>query len=320
MNWNWIDEKRKAQPDAWRIATVVDERLHNAVLNGTLSEKCAMRRHDSADLAALSLVLGYRAVNGDRAMTSDEIEVYADLAMTMLNHSGGTDNSGTPICVWDNIRVLYGRCGITPLFFAKLYSRFGMNCEVIDLICIPERELQRMLGIFDSRVERIIKSINNVVYEDVTIPNPSEETMRRFIVAIAKNARHPNYVGPIERYAYIVMRYYLYNQSIDAIAEEFKRSKLTIEGLIRDWRHSVTRMLDRTDVWDDYFNHVAVCIFDNSPYNTKYPEFSFLHRIRFLMMHRTEMSRTDNVLLKRIMKKLKKYDSSCMVSRRENNE
>lgn len=319
MNWNWINEKRKAQPDAWRIATVVDEQLHNAVLNGTLSEACAMRRHCGADLAALSLVLAYRAVNGDRAMTSDEIEVYADLVMTMLNHSGGTDNSGTPICVWDNIHVLYGRCGITQQSLVKLYNHFGTGCEVMDLICTPERELQRILGIFDSRVERIIKSINNVVYEDVTIPNLNEDGLRNFIANIIEDIIQPHWEGPKARVVDIVIKYYLCDHPIETLTEMFKLSKRTIQHILQCWRYRVVYILDNPDMWYAY-SSFGPFIFGNSQYNTECPEFSFLHRIRFLMMHRTEMSRTDNVLLKRIMKKLKKYDSSCMVSRRENNE
>ena len=319
MNWNWINEKRKAQPDAWRIATVVDDRLHNAVLNGTISEKCAMRRHYGVDLAALSLVLAYRAVNGDRAMTSDEIEVYADLAMTMLNHSGGTDNSGTPICVWDNIRVLYGRCGITPLFFAKLYSRFGMDYKVIDFICTPKYKLQRILGKFSSAIEQMIKYTNIIACEDLAIPNPDEDGLRNFIANTIEGIDQPHWNGPKARMVDIVIKYYLCDHPIETLTEMFKLPKRTIQYILQCWRHRVTFILDNPDTWYAYPSFRPF-IFGNSPYSTKYPEFSFLHRIRFLMMHRTEMSRTDNVLLKRIMKKLKKYDSSCMVNKEENNE
>lgn len=318
MKLNWLKEKRKAQPDAWRVASVVDERLHNAVLNGTLSEMCAMRRHYGVDLAALSLVIAYRAVNGDRTMTSDEIEGYADLTMTMLNHSGDTDNKGTPISVWDNIHVLYGII-TTPLSFAKLYRRFGMDYKVIDLICTPKYKLQRILGKFSSAIEQMIKYINIIACEDLAIPNPDEDGLRNFIANTIEDIDQPHWNGPKARMVDIVIKYYLCDHPIETLTEMFKLPKRTIQYILQCWRHRVTFILDNPDTWYAYPSFRPF-IFGNSQYNTECPEFSFLHRIRFLMMHRTEMSRTDNNLLKLVMGKLKGYNIACMVNKEENNE
>lgn len=319
MQWNWINEKRKAQPDAWRIATVVDERLHNAVLNGTLSNACAQRRHDSADLAALSLVLAYRAVNGDRAMTSDEIEGYADLTMAMLNHPDVAYDKGTPICVADNIYVLYGRCGITQLSFAKLYSRFGMDCKVIDLICTPKRELQRTLEKAASMIEQMIKFINIIACEDLTMPNPDEDAMREFVTNIINNIHRAHREGPKERAVNIVIEYYLHDRPIEDLAEMFMLSGATIRHILWCWRERCHTILGDRHSWDAPYS-LGTRIFGNSPCNKEYPEFSFLHRIRFLMMHRTEMSRADDTLLQRVIYTLRRYDSSHMVKKEENNE
>lgn len=319
MNWNWINEKRKAQPEAWRIASVVDERLYNAVLNGTISEKCAMRRHYGVDLAALSLVLAYKSINGDRTMTSDEIEGYADLTMTMLNQPGYTADKGTPISVWDNIHVLYGRPITTPLSFAKLYSRFGMDYKVIDLICTPKYKLQRILGKFSSAIEQMIKYINIIACEDLAIPNLDEDGLRNFIANTIEGIDQPHWNGPKARMVDIVIKYYLCDHPIETLTEMFKLSKRTIQYILQCWRHRVTFILDNPDTWYAYPSFRPF-IFGNSQYNTACPEFSFLHRIRFLMMHRTKMSRADNSLLKLVMDKLKGYDSSCMVNKEENNE
>ncbi len=317
--WTWFEEERKSQPEMWKILSIIDNRLYNDVMNGTISNIRAQRIHASAVMPALSVVLACKSVNGGRTMTSDEIEVYADLAMAMLWNLGDATVEKAPVCVADNIHALYGRCAIGPVSFAKLYSKFGPDCKVIDLICTPRRELQRILWKFSSELEQMIKSINLVVREDLKIPNLDETGMRNFIANITDDINQPHWEGPKARVVDIVIKYYLCDHPMEILTEMFKLSKRTIQRILQCWRYRVTFILDNPDMWYEYPSF-GPFILGNRPYNIKYKEFSFLHRIRFLMMHRTEMSRSDNILLERVMGELKKYDVACVVSRRENNE
>lgn len=314
--WTWFEEERKSQPEMWKILSIIDNRLYNDVMNGTISNIRAQRIHASAAMPALSVVLAYKSVNGGRTMTSDEIEVYADLAMAMLWNLGDATVEKAPVCVADNIHALYSRCAIGPVSFAKLYSKFGLDCKVIDLICTPKRELQRILWKFSSTIEQMIKSINIVVREDLKIPNLDETGLRNFITNIVDAIDQPRYDGPKERLVDIVIKYYLCDHPIEILTEMFKLSKRTIQHILQCWRYRVTFILDNPDMWYEY-SSFGPFILGNSPYNKECKEFSFLHRIRFLMMHRTEMSRSDNTLLKLVMDKLKEYNIACVVSRRE---
>lgn len=321
MKSNRPGEKRKAlrsEPKWNRVLYLVNDRLY--------TDACGLpyrgipdsdRAHDrllsnNAKLASLSAVRAYKAINGDRDIVGDELELCADIAMAILKHSCSSDGTlnRTPVCIWDNIGVLCGKCYLPTLVFTELYNKFGTDCTVMDLMCHHGS---------DFGVPPWIKDINRIVREDLTMPNPDEDAMREFVANIINNIHRAHREGPKERAVNIVIEYYLHDRPIENLAEMFMLSGGTIRHILWCWRERCHTILGDRHSWDAPYS-LGTRIFGNSPCNKEYPEFSFLHRIRFLMMHRTEMSRADDTLLQRVIYTLKRYDSSHMVKKEENNE
>lgn len=267
---------------------------------------------NSAGLASLAAMRAYKAINGDRDIVDDELELCADMAIAILKHTCNPDRiqDETPVYVWDSICVLCGRCRIPIYVFDELYDEFGTDWTVMDLMCYHEP---------DDGTPSWLKDINKIVREDLTTPNPDEDAMRELVTNITNNIRRAYREGPKERAVDIVIKYYLYEYSIEDLTEMFNLSSATIRMILRCWRDRCHAILGDPHSWDAPFS-LGIYIFGNSPYNKEYPEFSFLHRIRFLMMHRAELSRADNLLLNRVLYTLKRYDSSCTVKKEENNE
>lgn len=317
MKSNRPDEKRKAlrsDPEWNRVLYAVMEKLYTGVEHLGLRDKVNDRLiGNSAKFAALAAVRAYKAINGNRAIVGDEIELCADIAIDILKHSFNPDRmvNKLPICVWDNISVLCGKCYIPTLVFTELYNKFGIDYTVMDLLCYREPD--------EDYAPTYIKILNLIVREDLTIPNPDEDTMREFVANITNNIHRAHRDGPKERAVDIVIKYYLHEYSIEDLTEMFNLSSGTIRMILRCWRDRCHTILGDPHSWDAPFS-LGIYIFGNSPYNKEYPEFSFLHRIRFLMMHRAELSRADNMLLNRVLYTLKRYDSSCTVKKEENNE
>lgn len=311
MKLNQPDGKRKdlrLEPKWKRVLYLVNYRLHtdpsilpyigihymDRVYDKLIS--------DSTKFAALSAVRAYKALYGNRDIVGNELEFCADIAIDILKHSCNPDGTldSTPVCVWDNIGVLCGKCYLPMLVFTELCDKFGTDCTVMDLMCYRKPDTDE--------VPQFIKFINRIVREDLTIPNPDKDAMYELVTNITNNIHRAHREGPKERAVDIVIKYYLSDYPIDGLAEMFKLSKTIIQKIIRCWRERCHAILSDPHSWDAPFS-LGIYIFGNSPCNAEYPEFTFLHRIRFLMMHRTKMSRADNVLLRRVIDKLKVYDN-----------
>lgn len=172
MKSNRPDEKRKAlrsDPEWNRVLYAVMERLYTGVEHLGLRDKVNDGLiGNSAKFAALAAVRAYKAINGNRAIVGDEIELCADIAIDILKHSFNPDRmvNKLPVCVWDNISVLCGKCYIPTLVFTELYNKFGIDYTVMDLICYREPD--------EDYVPTYIKILNLIVREDLAIPNPDE--------------------------------------------------------------------------------------------------------------------------------------------------